>query len=83
MVTFRDFGHGNSAVTIGPGAAHAWGEPQAMGGQSWVHNYAGGWGALLKRFGSSWLAPGAQAPTGPAWQYERWEAPVAWAGLRE
>jgi hypothetical protein len=82
IATFKDCSYGNSSVSIGPGTGHPWGDPRPMRDQPWLHNFAGGWGALVKRFGTSWLAPGAQAPVGPAWQFKKWESPVAWANLR-
>jgi hypothetical protein len=77
--TFTDFNLGNSQVSIGPGAAVAWGEPADLAAQSWVMNFSGGWGAMVRRFGLSHFAAGAQAPLGPPWQFNRWETPVAWA----
>jgi hypothetical protein len=79
MFGYKDFAFGNSAVSIGPGKDVPWGEPTDLGAQSWALNFAGGWGAMVKRFGSASLAPGAQSPVGPPWQFGRWEAPVGWA----
>lgn len=79
MFGFTDFAFGNSAVAIGPDTGVPWGKPIDLRSQSWALNYAGGWGAMVKRFGSSSLAPGAQSPVGPVWQFERWESPTGWA----
>jgi hypothetical protein len=79
MFGYKDFAFGDSVVSIGPGTDVPWGKPADLRAQSWVLNYAGGWGAMVKRFGSSALAPGAQSPVGPPWQFGRWESPVGWA----
>jgi hypothetical protein len=81
IAAFKDYGYGNSQVAIGPGADIGWGEPADLGVQPWALNYGGGWGALVKRLGTTFLAAGAQAPVGPAWQFARWETPVAWAKI--
>ncbi len=81
ILGFKDCSYGNSTVAIGPGTGVPWGKPEKLAGQPWVVNYGGGWGALLRRLGFSWLAPGAQAPLGPAWQFVRWESPVGWARI--
>lgn len=77
--TFTDFNLGNSQTSIGPGAAVPWGEPADLAALPWVMNFSGGWGAMVRRFGFSLFAAGAQAPLGPPWQFHRWETPVAWA----
>jgi hypothetical protein len=74
-----DHHRGDGEVTVGPGAAVSWGEPVDLARAPWALNFAGGWGALVKRWGASWLSPGAQAPTGPVWHYAQWESPVQWA----
>lgn len=79
--SIQDFAFGNSEIAIGPGTAVPWGEPDDMGIQPWALNYAGGWGAMVKRFGTAALAAGAQAPVGPVWQFARWESPVGWARI--
>ncbi|HSG16890.1 MAG TPA: hypothetical protein VLE70_11295 [Anaerolineae bacterium] len=79
MFGYTDYAFGNSAVSIGPGTDVPWAKPINLGAQSWALNYAGGWGAMVKRFGSASLAPGAQSPVGPPWQFKRWESPVGWA----
>lgn len=79
--SFRDCAYGNSDTSIGPGTAVTWGTPTDIGRQPWALNYAGGWGAMVRRFGSTHLAAGAQSPVGPVWQYPRWESPVAWARI--
>ncbi len=79
MFGFTDFHSGDSAVSIGPDTGVAWGKPDDLRSQAWALNYAGGWGAMVKRFGSASFAPGAQSPVGPAWQFERWESPTGWA----
>ncbi|MFN2221302.1 MAG: hypothetical protein PVH65_11880 [Chloroflexota bacterium] len=79
MFGFTDFAFGNSEVSIGPDTGLAWGKPMDLRSQAWALNYAGGWGAMVKRFGSATFAPGAQSPVGPAWQFERWESPTGWA----
>ena len=81
MFGFKDFAFGNSEISIGPGTSVPWGKPADLRAQSWAMNYAGGWGAMVKRFGSSSLAPGAQSPVGPPWQFPRWEAPTGWAKI--
>ena len=79
--TFKDFSKGDSEVSIGPGAAFPWGQPLDLGQQKWALNFAGGWGALVKRFSTETLAMGTQAPVSPPWQFARWESPVAWAKI--
>jgi hypothetical protein len=79
MFGFTDFASGNSGVSIGPGTGQPWGKPADLGTQPWALNYAGGWGAMVKRFGSAAFAAGAQSPVGPVWQFERWESPTGWA----
>lgn len=79
QITFKDFAQGDSALAIGPDTGVPWGPPVNLGEQSWALNYAGGWGALVKRFGTESLAMGAQAPVSPPWQFRRWESPVDWA----
>ncbi len=79
--SFKDFAHGNSDYSIGSGAKLAWGEPVDLGTAPWALNYAGGWGARVERFGSNRIAAGAQSPSGPVWQFQRWESPVGWARL--
>jgi hypothetical protein len=79
QITFKDFARGDSAMSIGPDTPLAWGKPVNLGAQPWALNYAGGWGALVKRFGTESLAMGAQAPVSPPWQFRRWESPVDWA----
>jgi hypothetical protein len=79
MFGYTDFAFGNSAVSIGPDTGVPWGKPANLRNQTWALNYAGGWGAMVKRFGSANLAPGAQSPVGPPWQFERWESPTGWA----
>jgi hypothetical protein len=79
MFGYKDFAYGDSAVSIGPDTEVPWGKPTNLGVQAWALNYAGGWGAMVKRFGSSSLAPGAQSPVGPPWQFGRWESPAGWA----
>lgn len=79
--TFKDFSGGDSEVSIGPGADMPWGEPMDLGAQLWALNFPGGWGALVKRFGTEALALGTQAPVSPPWQFTRWESPVAWAKI--
>ena len=74
-----DYHRGDSDVGVGPGANASWANPVDLATQSWALNFAGGWGALVKRWGASWLSPGAQAPTGPVWHYAQWESPVQWA----
>ena len=81
LFTFKDFSKGDSAVSIGPGAGFPWAEPLDLGAQLWALNYAGGWGALVKRFGTEALALGTQAPVSPPWQFTRWESPVGWAKI--
>lgn len=81
MFGYKDFALGDSAVSIGPGTDVPWGNPDNLGAQKWALNYAGGWGAMVKRFGSASLAPGAQSPLGPPWQFSRWESPVGWAKI--
>jgi hypothetical protein len=77
----QDYAEGNSAVAIGPGTEIPWGRPVDLERQPWALNYAGAWGALVKKWGAEWLVPGAQAPVGPAWHLPQWETPVAWAGI--
>lgn len=77
----KDYAEGTSAVAIGPGAGVTWGRPVDLERQPWALNYAGHWGALVKRWGAGWLAPGAQAPDGPAWKFPKWETPVKWARI--
>jgi len=77
----KDYAEGDSAVAIGPGTPVRWGRPVDLGRQPWALNYAGHWGALVKKWGAEWLAPGAQAPDGPAWHLPQWETPVAWAKI--
>ncbi len=79
MFGYKDFAFGNSEMAIGVDTGVAWGPPIDLRSQAWALNYAGGWGAMVKRFGSASFAPGAQSPVGPAWQFERWEAPTGWA----
>ncbi|MGD2077238.1 MAG: hypothetical protein PVH18_02585 [Chloroflexota bacterium] len=79
MFSYTDFAFGNSAIAIGSDTGVPWGKPADLRAQSWALNYSGGWGAMVKRFGSSSLAPGAQSPVGPVWQFERWESPTGWA----
>lgn len=81
QATFKDYAQGDSAVSVGPGTPVAWGTPVNLAEQSWALNYAGSWGVRVKRYGTSALAMGAQAPVGPPWQFTRWEAPVEWAKL--
>jgi len=80
-LTVKDYAEGNSAVAIGPGTGAAWGRPVDLERQRWALNYAGNWGALVKRWGTGWLAPGSQAPDGPVWHLPQWETPVAWAKI--
>lgn len=79
----KDYANGDSDVTIGPGAAAPWGRPVNLDNAAWVHNFAGGWGALVKKWGSGKAAKllGMWGPTGPAWHWEQWETPVAWAKI--
>ena len=79
MFGYADYAFGNSAVSIGPGTDLPWAKPINLGTQSWALNYAGGWGAMVKRFRSTSLAPGALSPVGPPWQFKRWESPAGWA----
>jgi hypothetical protein len=79
MFGYTDFALGNSEISIGRDAKVSWGEPLDLRSQAWALNYAGGWGAMVKRFGSGSFAPGAQSPVGPPWQFERWEGPTGWA----
>jgi hypothetical protein len=81
MLSVRDYAKGNGTTAVGPGAPVAWGQPVDLEKQPWALNYAGHWGALVKRWGAGWLAPGAQAPDGPAWKFPKWETPVAWARI--
>jgi len=80
-LSVKDYAQGDSAVAIGPGTGVAWGRPVDLERQPWALNYAGHWGALVKRWGAGWLAPGAQAPDGPAWHFPQWETPVGWARI--
>ena len=59
ILQVKDFAEGNSAVAIGPGTDVAWGKPIDLEQQPWALNYDGHWGALVKRWGAGWLAPGA------------------------
>ena len=77
----KDHAEGNSTMAIGAGTGVGWGQAVDLERQSWALNYAGHWGALVKRWGTWWLAPGAQAPDGPAWHFPKWETPVAWAKI--
>jgi len=77
----KDYHEGQSGVAIGPGADVAWGQPVDLAEMPWALNFAGGWGALMKRLNVGFLAPGTQAPTGPVWHQQQWEAPVDWARL--
>ena len=77
----EDFALGNGSVAIGPGTGQAWGTPVDLAQQPWALNFAGHWGALVKKFGTRLLVPGAQAPTGPAWHFDQWERPVHWARI--
>jgi hypothetical protein len=77
----KDYAYGDSAVAIGAGTDVAWSRPVDLAQQAWALNYSGHWGALVKRWGAGWLAPGAQAPDGPAWKFPKWETPVKWAGI--
>lgn len=81
MFGYTDYAFGNSAISIGPGTSVPWAKPADLRAQSWALNFAGGWGAMVKRFGSASLAPGAQSPVGPAWQFPRWESPTGWAKI--
>ncbi len=81
VVGVKDHAHGDRGVAIGPGTDAGWGQPVDLEQQLWALNYAGHWGALVKRWGAGWLAPGAQAPDGPAWHFAQWETPVAWAKI--
>ena len=81
ILSVKDHAYGNSAVAVGPGTGVPWGRPVNLEQQPWALNYAGAWGALVKKWGASWLVPGAQAPVGPAWHFEPWETPVAWAEI--
>jgi len=77
----KDYAEGNSVAAIGAGTGVAWGQPVDLEQQPWALNYSGHWGALVKRWGAGWLAPGAQAPDGPAWHFPKWETPVRWAKI--
>jgi hypothetical protein len=77
----KDYAEGDSAVAIGAGTDVPWSRPVDLAQQPWALNYGGYWGALVKRWGAGWLAPGAQAPDGPAWKFSKWETPVKWAGI--
>jgi len=81
VLRVKDYAKGNIAVAIGSGTGVAWGKPIDLEQQPWALNYGGHWGALVKRWGAGWLAPGAQAPDGPAWHFAQWETPVAWARI--
>jgi len=80
-LSVKDYAEGTSAVAIGPGTGVGWGRPVDLEQQPWALNFAGHWGALIKKWGAGWLAPGAQAPDGPAWKFPKWETPVAWAKI--
>jgi hypothetical protein len=81
LLPVKDYATDDSAVAIGPGTGVAWGQPVDLERQPWALNYAGHWGALVKRWGTGWLASGAQAPDGPAWHFPEWETPVEWANI--
>jgi hypothetical protein len=81
VLNVKDYAQGNSSLAIGTGTGVVWGRPVDLEQQPWALNFAGNWGALVKRLGASWLAPGAQAPDGPAWHFPQWETPVAWARI--
>lgn len=76
-----DHHRGDGPVAFGPGTSVSWREPLDLAMAPWALYFAGGWGALVKRWGASWMAPGAQAPTGPVWHYGQWESPVNWARI--
>jgi hypothetical protein len=77
----KDYHRGDSGMAIGPGTGVSWGKPVDLAESPWALNFAGGWGALLKRLGTDLFAPGMQAPTGPVWHYDQWESPVDWAEI--
>jgi len=85
-----DFAEGNF-LSIGPPHAdvnQGWGEPIALADKAWNMNFAGRWGALLRRkvdlgFFAMPLptVPSTEGPTGPAQKGAKWSHPARWAGL--